>query len=110
MRMEVSFSKAFLSQEVLDEVNEQLDPELEQLHTGSTHDDELAKMFHGRLTKRLTNVVTFCPSLQDALFAHPKMLEYVSAMFASVSSPLLAQHTGDRNPSGRESTGSASGI
>ena len=48
-----------LSQEVLDEVNEQLDPELEQLHTGSTHDDELAKMFHGELTKRLTNVVTF---------------------------------------------------
>lgn len=74
-----------LSQEVLDEVNAQLDPKLEQLHTGSTHDDDLSKMFHGELTKRLTNVVTFCPSLQDLLFAHPKMLEYVSAMFADVS-------------------------
>ena len=41
-----------LSQEVLDEVNEQLDPELEQLHTRLNADGKLAKMFHGELTKR----------------------------------------------------------
>lgn len=77
--------EGILSKEILDEVNAQLDPELENLHAGSSHEDELVKMFHGERTKRLTNVVTFCPSLQDALFAHPQILEYVGAMFTDVS-------------------------
>lgn len=73
-----------LSQAQLDEVNAQLDPRLEALHAGSTHDDELMKAFHGERTKRLTNVVTYCPSLQDALFANETILEYVGAMFEGV--------------------------
>lgn len=74
-----------LSQELLDEVNAQLDPHLEALHTGSAHEDELIQAFHGEKTKRLTNVVTYCPSLQDALFANETVLEYVAGMFAGVS-------------------------
>lgn len=77
--------EGILNQAQLDEVNGQLDPRLEALHTGSTHDDEMMKAFHGERTKRLTNVVTFCPGLQDALFANETILEYVAAMFAGVS-------------------------
>jgi len=74
-----------LNQQQLDEVNALLDPRLEALHTGSSHDDEMLKAFHGERTKRLTNVVTYCPSLQDALFANKTILDYVAAMFAGVS-------------------------
>lgn len=74
-----------LSRQQLDEVNALLDPHLEALHTGSSHEDEMMKAFHGERTKRLTNVVTYCPSLQDALFANKKILEYVAAMFSGVS-------------------------
>jgi ectoine hydroxylase-related dioxygenase (phytanoyl-CoA dioxygenase family) len=74
-----------LSPEILAEVNAQLDGPLEELHTGSAHEDQEIKDFHGYLTKRLTNVVTYCPSLQDAVFANPCMLSYVKAMFAGVA-------------------------
>jgi ectoine hydroxylase-related dioxygenase (phytanoyl-CoA dioxygenase family) len=77
--------EGILNQQQLDEVNALLDPRLETLHTGSTHEDEMMKAFHGERTKRLTNVVTYCPSLQDALFANETILEYVAAMFAGVS-------------------------
>lgn len=74
-----------LSPAQIAQVNADLDPELSRIHVGSTKEEEAYRDFHGRLTKRLTNVVTISPVLQEALFAHPTTLEYVSAMLKGVS-------------------------
>lgn len=73
-----------LSREQVARVNADLDPEMERLNSGSVKDDEEVKAFHGELTKRLTNVVTLSPLLQEALFVNPTNLQYVEAMFAGV--------------------------
>jgi ectoine hydroxylase-related dioxygenase (phytanoyl-CoA dioxygenase family) len=74
-----------LSPEQVAQVNAVLDGPLEQLRKGSDKEEQLMKEFHGELTKRLTNVVTLAPMLQEALFAHPTILEYVTHLFAGVS-------------------------
>lgn len=73
-----------LSPEQVAQVNALLDPYLDDLRKGSVKDDELLRDFHGELTKRLTNVVTIAPLLQESLFAHPTVLDYVKHMFAGV--------------------------
>jgi ectoine hydroxylase-related dioxygenase (phytanoyl-CoA dioxygenase family) len=74
-----------LSPATVAQVNRDLEEELGNLRCGSEKGEELIRKFHGERTKRLTNVVTLSPVLQDSLFAHPKTLEYIEAIYAGVS-------------------------
>lgn len=67
------------------QVNADLEPELDRLRCGSEKEDEALRTFFGSRTKRLTNVVTISPLLQDALFANPVTLDYVRKIYEGVS-------------------------
>ena len=74
-----------LSPETVAQVNRDVDAELERLRCGSETGDEFMKAFFGEKTKRLTNVVTLSPVLQEALFAHPTTMEYIAGIYSGVS-------------------------
>jgi hypothetical protein len=53
--------KDLLTREQIDRFNAEVEPAMEVLRPGSSHEHELIAAFHGANTKRLTNLVTLSP-------------------------------------------------
>lgn len=56
--------EGFLTADEVARANAELEPAMQALAPGSTHDSEMMKSFHGANTKRLTNVVTLSPVIR----------------------------------------------
>ena len=74
-----------LSPEQVAQVNADLEPAMQARRAGTDKEDEFLRDFFGSRTKRVTNVVTLSPLLQEALFANPVTMDYVRAVYAGVS-------------------------
>jgi ectoine hydroxylase-related dioxygenase (phytanoyl-CoA dioxygenase family) len=66
--------EGFLTADQLERINHELEPALRQLDPGSKHQDEFIAEFHGRNTKRLTNLInhskTFANEIIDNDLVH----------------------------------------
>jgi ectoine hydroxylase-related dioxygenase (phytanoyl-CoA dioxygenase family) len=59
--------KNFLTRDQIDRFNADVNPSMEKLRPGSTHENEIIQMFHGSNTKRLTNLVTLSPTFRNEI-------------------------------------------
>jgi ectoine hydroxylase-related dioxygenase (phytanoyl-CoA dioxygenase family) len=62
--------KNFLTRDQIDRFNADVDPAMENLRPGSTHENEIIQMFHGSNTERLTNLVTLSPTFRNEIIDH----------------------------------------
>jgi ectoine hydroxylase-related dioxygenase (phytanoyl-CoA dioxygenase family) len=62
--------KSFLTPDQIDRFNADVNPSMEKLRPGSTHENEIIQMFHGSNTKRLTNLVTLSPTFRNEIIDH----------------------------------------
>jgi ectoine hydroxylase-related dioxygenase (phytanoyl-CoA dioxygenase family) len=62
--------KNFLTRDQIDRFNADVNPSMEKLRPGSTHENEIIQMFHGSNTKRLTNLVTLSPTFRNEIIDH----------------------------------------
>lgn len=69
----------------LEAINRDIDPQLAALSTGTTNAAEHHDDFHGKLTKRLTNLVTHSKVFRDEVMANEGILRFIDAMLAGVA-------------------------
>ncbi|GGQ91847.1 phytanoyl-CoA dioxygenase family protein [Streptomyces flaveolus] len=77
--------KGLLTRDQIDRFNAEIDPPLQALRPGSTHENELVAEFHGRNTKRLTNLVTHSPTFRNEIIDHPLVHEISDQVFLEES-------------------------
>ncbi|MFI2280763.1 phytanoyl-CoA dioxygenase family protein [Nocardia beijingensis] len=65
--------------------NAEIDPALRELSPGSKHDNELVAEFHGRNTKRLTNLVTRSEAFRREVIDHDLVHALADAVFLEES-------------------------
>ena len=77
--------KNFLSKDQIDRFNADVEPTMQALRPGSTHDDEMIAAFHGSNTKRLTNLVTLSPTFREEIINHELVHGLCDATFLEES-------------------------
>lgn len=84
-------------------INADMDAEIAALQAGSLKGDEMAQAFHGKRTKRLTNLVTISKTYRERLLDNDHTHDYVAAFFKGVcetfwlqSSQAIEIHPGER--------------
>ncbi|MFJ8546198.1 phytanoyl-CoA dioxygenase family protein [Streptomyces sp. NPDC093586] len=77
--------KGLLTRDQIDRFNAEIDPPLQALRPGSTHENELVAEFHGSNTKRLTNLVTHSPTFRNEIIDHPLVHEISDRVFLEES-------------------------
>ncbi|MGW0813023.1 phytanoyl-CoA dioxygenase family protein [Streptomyces viridiviolaceus] len=77
--------KDFLTQDQVDRFNAEIEAPLQALRPGSTHENEIVAEFHGRNTKRLTNLVTHSPTFRSEVIDHPLVHEISDRVFLEES-------------------------
>jgi ectoine hydroxylase-related dioxygenase (phytanoyl-CoA dioxygenase family) len=71
----------FLTAAQVASLNAELDPHLESIRPGSTHDDAFTQDFHGRNTKRMTNMMTISPTFRDVIIDMDLLHDVAEAMY-----------------------------
>lgn len=59
--------KNLLTRDQIDRFNAEIEPAIQALKPGSTHENEIVQAFHGTNTKRLTNLVTLSPTFRNEI-------------------------------------------
>ncbi|MFI1658171.1 phytanoyl-CoA dioxygenase family protein [Streptomyces sp. NPDC020472] len=77
--------KGFLTQEQIARFNAEIEPPLQALDPGSTHENEIVAAFHGNNTKRLTNLVTHSATFRSEVIDHPLVHEVCDLTFLEES-------------------------
>ncbi|MER6973695.1 phytanoyl-CoA dioxygenase family protein [Nocardioides sp. NPDC000445] len=77
--------KNFLSKDQIDRFNADVEPAMQALAPGSTHENEIVAAFHGSNTKRLTNLVTLSPTFRDEIINHDLVHDLCDATFLEES-------------------------
>ncbi|MFT4264947.1 MAG: phytanoyl-CoA dioxygenase family protein [Nocardioides sp.] len=77
--------KGFLTKDQIDRFNADVDPAMQALAPGSTHELEIIQMFHGANTKRLTNLVTHSPTFREEIIDHDLVHALCDAVFLEES-------------------------
>ncbi|WP_217140069.1 phytanoyl-CoA dioxygenase family protein [Streptomyces sp. AC627_RSS907] len=77
--------KGLLTQEQIVRFNAEINPPMQALRPGSTHENELVAEFHGSNTKRLTNLVTHSPTFRNEIVDHPLVHEISDRVFLEES-------------------------
>ncbi|MFJ9180646.1 phytanoyl-CoA dioxygenase family protein [Streptomyces sp. NPDC102360] len=77
--------KDFLTRDQIDRFNAEIEQPLEALRPGSTHENEIVAEFHGRNTKRLTNLVSHSPTFRNEIIDHPLVHEVSDQVFLEES-------------------------
>lgn len=77
--------KDFLTQDQIDRFNADVQPAMDALAPGSTHDDEIVRAFHGSNTKRLTNLVTLSPTFRNEIIDKDLVHDLCDATFLEES-------------------------
>lgn len=77
--------KGFLTQDQIARFNADVEPAMQTLRPGSTHEDEFIAAFHGSNTKRLTNLVTLSPTFRNEIIDHPLVHELADRTFVEES-------------------------
>jgi ectoine hydroxylase-related dioxygenase (phytanoyl-CoA dioxygenase family) len=80
--------EGMLSDAQVAQINADLDPALEARDCGAIKEDELAKVFWGARTKRLTSAITLSQTYRDAVVDNDVTLGYVTEMFRGVADTL----------------------
>ncbi len=75
----------FLTQEQIARFNAEIEPPLQALNPGSTHENEFVVAFHGNNTKRLTNLVTHSATFRGEVIDHPLVHEISDLVFLQES-------------------------
>lgn len=71
----------FLAGNVCDQINQDIEPYLDQTKAGSTHADEFISSFHGSNTKRLTNLVKHSMVFRNNILDDDKVHELANSVF-----------------------------
>ena len=77
--------EGFLTRDQIDRFNADIEPALDALRPGSTHENEIVQAFHGSNTKRLTNLVTLSPTFRNEIIDHDLVHELCDATFLEES-------------------------
>ncbi|MEV0600303.1 phytanoyl-CoA dioxygenase family protein [Streptomyces sp. NPDC050315] len=77
--------KNFLTQDQIDRFNAEIEQPMQALRPGSTHENEVVAEFHGRNTKRLTNLVTHSATFRSEVIDHPLVHEISDQVFLEES-------------------------
>jgi ectoine hydroxylase-related dioxygenase (phytanoyl-CoA dioxygenase family) len=77
--------KEFLTRDQIDRFNADVEPAMQALKPGSTHENEIVQAFHGSNTKRLTNLVTLSPTFRDEIIDHDLVHDLCDATFLAES-------------------------
>jgi ectoine hydroxylase-related dioxygenase (phytanoyl-CoA dioxygenase family) len=77
--------KNFLTRDQIDRFNAEVEPALQALSPGSTHENEIVQAFHGSNTKRLTNLVTHSPTFRNEIIDHDLVHGLCDAVFLEES-------------------------
>jgi ectoine hydroxylase-related dioxygenase (phytanoyl-CoA dioxygenase family) len=77
--------KNFLTPDQIDRFNADVEPAMEALRPGSTHENEFIAAFHGSNTKRLTNLVTLSPTFRNEIIDHDLVHALSDAVFLEES-------------------------
>ncbi|MGI5467143.1 phytanoyl-CoA dioxygenase family protein [Streptomyces sp. CA-132043] len=77
--------KDFLTQDQIERFNADIEQPMQALRPGSTHDNEIVAEFHGRNTKRLTNLVSHSPTFRSEVIDHPLVHEISDQVFLEES-------------------------
>ncbi|WP_218952166.1 phytanoyl-CoA dioxygenase family protein [Amycolatopsis anabasis] len=77
--------KGLLNPEQVDRFNGEIESDLQALAPGSRHEDELVAEFHGRNTKRLTNLVTRSDTFAREVVDHDLVHALADAVFLEES-------------------------
>jgi ectoine hydroxylase-related dioxygenase (phytanoyl-CoA dioxygenase family) len=77
--------KNFLTADQIDRFNSDIEPPMEALRPGSTHENEIVAAFHGSNTKRLTNLVTHSATFRSEIIDHPLVHEISDSVFLEES-------------------------
>lgn len=75
----------FLTRDQIDRFNQDVEPAMEALRPGSTHENEIVQAFHGSNTKRLTNLVTLSPTFRNEIIDHDLVHDLCDATFLEES-------------------------
>ncbi|MFE3059431.1 phytanoyl-CoA dioxygenase family protein [Nocardia sp. NPDC059239] len=75
----------FLTSDQVDRLNSELQPHLDLLEPGSRHQNADIAAFHGRNTKRLTNLVANCETFRNEVLPDPLAESIADAMFMAES-------------------------
>ncbi|MFG3322715.1 phytanoyl-CoA dioxygenase family protein [Streptomyces sp. NPDC048171] len=71
----------FLTNEQMNRFNAEIEPPLQSLRPGSTHENEMVAAFHGSNTKRLTNLVTHSATFRNEILEHSLVHEVCDRTF-----------------------------
>ena len=77
--------KEFLTPDQIARFNADVEPAMNNVRPGSSHDDEFMEAFHGSNTKRLTNLVTISPTFRDEIIDHPLVHSLCDEVFVKES-------------------------
>ncbi|CAJ1506316.1 phytanoyl-CoA dioxygenase family protein [[Mycobacterium] kokjensenii] len=77
--------KGFLTPDQVARFNAEIDPALQELNPGSKHDNEIVAEFHGRNTKRLTNLVSRSETFRREVIDHDLVHALADAVFLEES-------------------------
>lgn len=77
--------KNFLTRDQIDRFNADVDPAMQALSPGSTHEDEMIAAFHGSNTKRLTKLVELSPTFRNEIIDHDLVHDLCDATFLEES-------------------------
>lgn len=77
--------EGFLSSDQVRRFNAEVQPALDALGAGSTHDDEFVADFHGTQTKRLTNLVTLSRTFREEILEQDLIHDLGEAIFREES-------------------------
>jgi ectoine hydroxylase-related dioxygenase (phytanoyl-CoA dioxygenase family) len=75
----------FLTKDQIDRFNADIEPPLQALRPGSTHENEIVAAFHGHNTKRLTNLVTHSPTFRSEVMETPLVHAFSDLVFLEES-------------------------
>ena len=77
--------KGLLNADQVARFNSEIEPALRELSAGSKHDNEIVAEFHGRNTKRLTNLVTRSETFRREVIDHDLVHALADAVFLEES-------------------------
>ena len=77
--------KDFLTRDQIDRFNADVEPAMQALKPGSTHENEIVQAFHGSNTKRLTRLVELSPTFRNEIIDHDLVHGLCDATFLEES-------------------------
>lgn len=75
----------YLNHDQLARFNDEIEPAMQKIQAGSTHDDEFIADFHGNQTKRVTNLVTHSKTFRDEILDDDLAHEIAEGFFREES-------------------------